>query len=106
MTQPQTPVHIDTVDAADYRHGYANSVQMRASLWDFTCDFGLIRQTGPLAVRIENFQTISISPQQAKALLVVLQQNVQQYERAFGVINLEASPGTGFTPNIMGAKPQ
>ncbi|MBV8903357.1 MAG: DUF3467 domain-containing protein, partial [Acidobacteriia bacterium] len=38
---------------------------------------------------IQNFQGIYVSPQQAKALLNVLQQNVNQYETAFGEIRLE-----------------
>ena len=38
---------------------------------------------------IQNFQGVYISPPQAKALLNVLQQNVSQYESAFGEIRLE-----------------
>ena len=38
---------------------------------------------------IESFQGIYLSPQQAKALLNILQQNVNQYETAFGEIKLE-----------------
>ena len=38
---------------------------------------------------IHSFQGIYVSPQQAKALLNVLQQNVTQYETAFGEIKLE-----------------
>ena len=38
---------------------------------------------------IRNFQGVYLSPQQAKALLGVLQQNIGQYENAFGEINLD-----------------
>ncbi len=56
--------------------------------------FGTVNQTTPEAVTIQNFQGIYISPQQAKALLNVLQQNMKQYEAAFGEIRLEAqTPG-------------
>lgn len=51
--------------------------------------FGTLRQTTPDAVSIQNFQGVYLSPQQAKALLNVLQQNVQQYESTFGEIRLE-----------------
>jgi flagellar protein FlaG len=45
-------------------------------------------------VQIHNFQGVYLSPQQAKALLKLMQQNVSQYEAAFGEINLEpATPG-------------
>ena len=68
---------------------YANSVQVRVSLWDFFLLFGTINQTAPDSVSIHNFQGIFLSPQQAKALANVLKQNIQQYETAFGEIKLE-----------------
>jgi len=69
-------------------------VQVRANLWDFFISFGLISQTAPDSVSIENFQGIYVSPQQAKALFNILQQNLSQYEAAFGEIRLEPqSPG-------------
>ncbi len=88
MTTPQPP-HIQLVKTPDYRENYANSVQVRVNLWDFFLSFGVINQTAADAVSINNFQGIYLSPQQAKALLNVLQQNVTQYEAAFGEIRLE-----------------
>src|SRR5216684_95986 len=84
---PQPP-KIHLTNAADYREGYANSVQVRVNLWDFFLLFGRVNQTAPDNVTIQNFQGIYVSPQQAKALLNVLQQNVSQYESAFGEIRL------------------
>jgi flagellar protein FlaG len=52
--------------------------------------FGIINQTSPDLVTIQNFQGIFLSPPQAKALFNVLQQNIKQYEAAFGEIRLEA----------------
>jgi hypothetical protein len=80
----------------DYREAYANSVQIRVNLWDFYLSFGTVNQTSPEHVDIQNFQGIYISPQQAKALLGLMQQNVSQYEAAFGEIKLEPRAGTGF----------
>jgi hypothetical protein len=93
MTQPPAP-KIQLVNTADYRENYANSVQIRVNLWDFFLLFGRVNQTAPDAVAIHNFQGIFVSPQQAKALLNVLQQNVNQYETAFGEIALEPSAGS------------
>jgi flagellar protein FlaG len=75
--------------AADYREHYANSVQVRVSLWDFFLMFGTIEQTSPDSVNIHNFQGVFLSPQQAKALANVLNQNISQYESTFGEIKLE-----------------
>ncbi len=86
---------IEITNGADYRENYANSVQVRASLWDFFLTFGIVNQTVPEVVRITNFQGVYLSPQQAKALLNVLQQHVSQYESAFGELKLEQHPQGG-----------
>ena len=92
MTQPSAP-KIQLFNTPDYRENYANSVQVRVNLWDFLLLFGRVNQTAPDNVAIQNFQGIYVSPQQAKALLNVLQQNVNQYETAFGEIRLEPQAG-------------
>ncbi len=93
MTQAQAP-KIQLLNTPDYRENYANSVQIRVNLWDFFLLFGRVSQTAPDAVTIHNFQGVYVSPQQAKALLNVLQQNVSQYESAFGAITLEPPAGS------------
>lgn len=93
MNQPPAP-KIQLINTPEYRENYANSVQVRVNLWDFLLLFGRVNQSTPENVSIHNFQAIYVSPQQAKALLNVLQQNVQQYETAFGEIQLEPqTPG-------------
>jgi Protein of unknown function (DUF3467) len=95
MTTPQVAPKIQLSTTPDYRESYANSVQVRVNLWDFLLLFGRINQTAPDSVSIQNFQGIYVSPQQAKALLNVLQQNVTQYETAFGEIHLEPQGSAG-----------
>jgi Protein of unknown function (DUF3467) len=93
MTQ-QPPPRIQLLNTPEYRENYANSVQIRLNLWDFLLMFGRVSQTTADEVQIHNFQGVYLSPQQAKALLKLMQQNVSQYEAAFGEINLEpATPG-------------
>jgi flagellar protein FlaG len=94
MTPPAAP-KIQLINTPDYRESYANSVQVRVNLWDFLLLFGRINQTAPDNVAIHNFQGVFVSPQQAKALLNVLQQNVSQYESTFGEIRLEPQAGGG-----------
>lgn len=88
MNPQQPPTEITLLHTPDYRESYANSVQVRVSLWDFFLLFGTINQSAPDKVSISNFQGLFLSPQQAKALANVLNQNVQQYETAFGEIKL------------------
>jgi len=88
MNMPTQP-NIKLVNAADYREKYANSVQVRVNVWDFFLVFGTLQQQSESQVEIANFQGIYVSPQQAKALLSILQQNVAQYEAAFGEIKLD-----------------
>ena len=85
---PQQP-QINVTHSSDYRESYANSVQVRVSVWDFQLVFGLASSESPDQVTIRNHQAIYLSPQQAKALLNVLGQNIAQYEQAFGTLTLE-----------------
>ena len=94
-TMTPAPPKIQLTQSPEYRENYANSVQVRVNLWDFFLLFGRVSQTSPDAVAIQNFQGIYVSPQQAKAVLNVLQQNVTQYESAFGEIKLEPQAGAG-----------
>jgi flagellar protein FlaG len=80
------------INLPEYRETYANSVQVRTNLWDIFLSFGTIMQHSPEEVEIRNFQGVYLSPQQAKAFLNVLQQNIQQYEAAFGEVRLEPRP--------------
>jgi len=93
--QPQP--NIKLVNNPDYRENYANSVQVRVNVWDFFLVFGTLSQASENQVEIRNFQGIYLSPQQAKALLAILQQNVSGYESAFGEIKLD--------PRMMNAGP-
>ena len=88
MANPNQP-EIKLVQGPDYRDGYANTVQVRMSEWDFFLVFGTLQQASEAQVEVRNFQGIYLSPQQAKALLRVLEQNVVQYETAFGEIKLD-----------------
>jgi hypothetical protein len=89
-----TPPNIKLVNSADYRENYANSVQVRASVWDFFLVFGTLQQQSETQVEVRNFQGIYLSPQQAKALLSILQQDVVNYENAFGEIKLDPRMAT------------
>jgi flagellar protein FlaG len=94
MTQ-SPPVKVNILRRPDFRESYANSVQMRVNLWDFYLEFGTVNQTNPEEVNIETFQGIYVSPQQAKALLNVLSQNMTQYEATFGEIKLDPRAASG-----------
>jgi len=88
MSIPPQP-NVQLVNTPEYREGYANSVQVRVSVWDFLLIFGRIQAQSTEEVEVHNFQAIYISPQQAKALMTILEQNVAQYEKTFGEIKLD-----------------
>jgi hypothetical protein len=90
--QPQTEIRLNKT--ADYRDNYANSVQVKMSVWDFQLVFGTMQQDAPDHVNLQNFQGIYLSPQQAKALWNVLGHNLAQYEQTFGKLQLEPLPQT------------
>ncbi len=94
MSQPAPPQQptLHLLENENYREGYANSVQVRISVWDFFLNFGTMTQPSPEEVLLKNFQGVYMSPQQAKALFNLLGHNLQQYEQAFGQIALEPLP--------------
>lgn len=73
----------------DYNDVYANSVQIRMSVWDFQLVFGTMQSNTPDEVTFLTKQGIFLSPQQAKALFNILGQNLAQYEGTFGELKLE-----------------
>lgn len=101
ITQPDN-TKITLQKTQEYRESYANSVQVRLSVWDFFLVFGTMEQEAPDQVTIQNFQGVYLSPQQAKALHNVLTHNLAQYEQTFGQISLE-SPQNG-TPRFVAGK--
>jgi len=88
MAFPAQP-NIKLTNTPEYREHYANSVQVRVNVWDFFLVFGTLQQPTESEVEVRNFQGIYLSPQQAKALMSILQQNVTQYEKTFGDIKLD-----------------
>jgi len=88
----QPEIRITITD--DFRDNYSNSVQVRMSVWDFYLAFGTMLPSGD-KLEVRNFQGIYLSPQQAKALAVMLHQNVANYEQTFGEIKLDPQFATG-----------
>ena len=88
MTIPTQP-NIKLVNLPDDRENSANSVQVRVNVWDFFLVFGTLQQQTETQVEVRNFQGVYLSPQQAKALMSILQQNIVSYENTFGEIKLD-----------------
>jgi hypothetical protein len=95
QNQPTEQPTLKLTNTEDYRDGYANSVQVRMSVWDFFLVFGTMTQQNPDELTVRNFQGIYLSPQQAKALWNVLGHNLAQYEQTFGSVALEQLPPSG-----------
>lgn len=83
------PDKVRVVHQEGYREEYANSVQVNVSIWDFFLQFGRLKVDGPNDVTFSSFMGVYMSPQQAKALHLVLAQNIAQYESTFGTIQID-----------------
>lgn len=94
-TNPGKEPVLKLTNTEDYRDGYANSVQVRMSVWDFFLVFGTMTQQNAEELTVKNFQGIYLSPQQAKALWNILGHNLAQYEQTFGAVTLEQLPHPG-----------
>lgn len=89
MNSPVAPTRIKIVNRPDYREDYANSVQVRPSTWDFFLQFGRLEQKQAEEVELHMFQGVYLSPQQAKAVVRLLSTHLENYEKAFGEIQLQ-----------------
>ncbi len=98
MANPAQP-NIKISQDSTYRENYANSVQIRVNVWDFFLVFGTLQQQSATEVEVTNFQGIYLSPQQAKALLAILEQNMVNYEKTFGEIKLDPRLAAGGAVN-------
>lgn len=98
MANPAQP-DVKVSQSSSYRENYANSVQIRVNVWDFFLVFGTLQQQSPAEVEVTNFQGVYLSPQQAKALLTILEQNVVNYEKTFGEIKLDPRLAAGGAVN-------
>jgi flagellar protein FlaG len=98
MSNPAQP-NVKISQSSSYRENYANSVQIRVNVWDFFLVFGTLQQQTPTEVEVSNFQGVYLSPQQAKALLTILEQNMVNYEKTFGEIKLDPKLATGGAVN-------
>ena len=87
------PDKVKVIRRDDYREVYANSVQVNVSVWDFFLQFGRLKMGPNNEVTFDSFLGVFMSPQQAKALHVVLAQNIAQYESAFGTIQIDNPAG-------------
>ena len=98
-TNPGKEPVLKLTNTEDYRDGYANSVQVRMSVWDFFLVFGTMTQQNQEELTVKNFQGVYLSPQQAKALWNILGHNLAQYEQTFGSVTLEQLPHPGGSVN-------
>jgi len=103
-TLQQTAPEIDYRRSNTFLSMYANSTQIRTTPWDIQLIFGEIFSVEPQKVVIENQLAVTLSPQQAKALVNALLGQVQAYESQFGEIRYtplpqksDATPDPGVT---------
>ncbi len=94
MSQPGSPpaqIQID-IDAKDAEGTYSNVAFLHQSPSEFVLDFARIM---PGAPRAKVHSRVILTPQAAKALLQLLQENVKRFEKQFGEIATHRPQGTG-----------
>ncbi|MBN2372480.1 DUF3467 domain-containing protein [bacterium] len=82
-----TPKKTITIDVpSDIEKGaYANQIIIGHSQKEFIMDFGLIVPPGN---KIKITSRVITNPIDAKAMLMVLNENISRYEKVFGTINV------------------
>lgn len=73
---------------------YSNFVGMEMTIFDMTLVFASKRAgENPQVTPNDIVSEVVMSPQHAKSFIKMFEKNLQDYEDAFGVINLEPKPG-------------
>src|SRR5262245_48872463 len=72
--------------APDFTVIYANSVNFAASPWDLNLTFGQAITTDPNDFHVRQRVMVTLSPQAAKAMVHLLLEQLEAYERQFGEI--------------------
>ena len=79
-----------SVEDTDTPTLYSSQARVWGGTEDLTIDFlGRLRPTSPKSALIKVEQRVILNPYAAKRLAMLLTQTVQQYERAFGHIELD-----------------
>ncbi len=79
MKRVRSPNHVSV---------YANNVQIEVNLFDIKVSFGELMEAREDQVTFEDKVTVIFSPQHAKVLAAALLQNIGNYEKQFGIINI------------------
>jgi Protein of unknown function (DUF3467) len=74
-----------------YAKLYANAANIEVTPWDFKLIFGELKRSGT-TFSIEQHFEVAMSPQHAKALSNLLNQNLREYEQQIGEIKLPRVP--------------
>lgn len=67
---------------------YSNSVQIANNLYDFQFTFSTKSSSKDAVLDMDNPLVVAMSPTHAKIFYKILEKQLQEYERAFGQINI------------------
>lgn len=88
-----------------YRDIYTNACQVRLGAYDMTFVFGQVGENPPGTFVIEDHASVTMSPQQMKALVRVMSETMEAYEKTFGELTIpEAATRPKFTADQLVAR--
>lgn len=98
LGSPVIPENLHNTRGPDYRTIYSNNVAFEISAFDVSFIFGEISGIVGDELHIDQKLRVTMSPQHAKVLSVLLSKNIKTYEAAIGPIQI---PGnlTATTPS-------
>ena len=74
--------------STQYRDIYSNVCNLRVGPLDMTMAFGQMVEGTPGTVVIEDQVSVTVSPQQMKALVRVMAETLQAYESSYGALSI------------------
>ena len=77
------------MDSEDVTNIYTNNVSVQMSVYDIILSLSVTEPTIDKQIKTRLLANIIMSPQHVKALLIVLQEQIETYEKEFGTIPTE-----------------
>jgi hypothetical protein len=90
------PENIRNIQGPDFRSIYSNNVAFAMSIFDISFIFGEISGSEGETITVDQKVKITMSPQHAKVLAMVLIQNLKNYEET--IVPIPLPPGISAAP--------
>lgn len=87
-TEEERQRSIERIYPESYATVYANSVDLKVSVYDFVLDFGMVTEATDEKLTVQQSIRVVMSPQHVKVFAPLLLEKLRQYEARWGELRI------------------